>query len=285
VVDIKICVLPSNDIRGFALPVTRKGLSAILKALRKDYGTGVSVFFRDSDGDVVTIKSWHDLQYAHRSLRLAQSATPTSVTGSGKGAVKLKLFAETAKPQPPQVRFAATESQSLDIQMQESFARTDFTLGASVTTLDVDSLAMSVTGDKQSRMLEANETLTATAPSPVRGALNYEVLWKRGELLGSGSFGKVYSGISLTTGGRMAVKEVALRRGKRHKQHVQALQLEVKILSSLSHENIIKYMGTEYTKQMLRIFMELATDGTVKDAINEFGTSAAVSVVTLSVRL
>jgi hypothetical protein len=283
VVDIKICVLPSNDIRGFALPLTRKGLSAIQKALRKDYGTSVSVFFRDSDGDVVTIKSWHDLQYAHRSLRLAQSATPTSVTGSGKGAVKLKLFAEVAKP--PQVRFAATESQPLDIQMQESCARTDFTLGASVTTLDVDSLAMSMAGDRLLRALDANETLTATVPSPVRGALNYEVLWKRGELLGSGSFGKVYSGINLTTGGRMAVKEVALRRGKRHRQHVQALQLEVKILSSLSHDNIIKYMGTEYTKLMLRIFMELATDGTVKDAINEFGTSAAVSVITLSVRL
>jgi isocitrate dehydrogenase kinase/phosphatase len=75
----------------------------------------------------------------------------------------------------------------------------------------------------------------------------------------------------LSTGERIAVKEVTLRRSKKHRQQAQALQQEVKILSSLDHRNIIKYIGAECTKNTLRIFLELATDGTLKDAINEFG--------------
>ena len=46
----------------------------------------------------------------------------------------------------------------------------------------------------------------------------------------------------------------------------------MKILSALDHPNIVKYLGTEVRDGALRIFLELATDGTVKDALNEFGT-------------
>ena len=45
----------------------------------------------------------------------------------------------------------------------------------------------------------------------------------------------------------------------------------MKILSELDHPNIVKYLGTECTDGTLRIFLELATDGTIKDALNEFG--------------
>jgi serine/threonine protein kinase len=39
----------------------------------------------------------------------------------------------------------------------------------------------------------------------------------------------------------------------------------------LDHPNIVKYLGTEFKDGALRIFLELATDGTIKDALNEFG--------------
>ena len=56
-----------------------------------------------------------------------------------------------------------------------------------------------------------------------------------------------------------------------HTYQAKALRQEVKILSTLDHPNIIKYLGTEFKEGALRIFLELATDGTVKDALNEFG--------------
>jgi hypothetical protein len=45
----------------------------------------------------------------------------------------------------------------------------------------------------------------------------------------------------------------------------------------LDHPNIVKYLGTECTDGTLRIFLELATDGTIKDALNEFGMRATTT--------
>lgn len=54
----------------------------------------------------------------------------------------------------------------------------------------------------------------------------------------------------------------------------------MKILSALDHPNIIKYLGTEFKDGALRIFLELATDGTIKDALNEFGEGSLRSLLT-----
>ena len=62
-----------------------------------------------------------------------------------------------------------------------------------------------------------------------------------------------------------------LGRNKKLKQQALALQQEIKILSQLDHPNIIKYLGTEYSNKTMRIFLELANEGSVKDALTEFG--------------
>ena len=101
----------------------------------------------------------------------------------------------------------------------------------------------------------------------------YEIVWKRGDILGCGSFGKVYSCINLQTGQKMAVKEVELMQTKQSRNQIKALQREVLILSRLVHPNIIRYLGTECADDhsSLRIFLELATDGSLKDTLQQFG--------------
>ena len=310
-VDIKVYVLPSNDIRGFGVTLDKNGLSTITKALKKDYGARISLFYRDSDGDVVTIKSAHDFQYAHRATVLqqqTQSSTATSNSNSDSSnisGIRLKLYAEvviatSTTTQPSSVSYSSTPQydsnnntlnvsnyaqsetipRSNGVRFTDTFDRTadyGFEIGTAVgTSIDMDSLhLLRATGGANG----IGKTPTSHSPSPSvgiptstsTGLLNYEVMWKKGELLGRGSFGKVFSGINLSTGERMAIKEVTLRRGKKHRQQAKALQQEVKILSSLDHPHIIRYLGTEYTKQALRIFLELANEGTVKDALNEFG--------------
>lgn len=49
------------------------------------------------------------------------------------------------------------------------------------------------------------------------------------------------------------------------------LTVEIQILSTLEHPNIIKYLGAEFTKTTLRIFLDLASEGSLKDILNEFG--------------
>ena len=60
-------------------------------------------------------------------------------------------------------------------------------------------------------------------------------------------------------------------KNKKLKLQALALQQEMKILSSLEHPNIIKYLGTEYSHHIMRIFLELANEGSLKDALTEFG--------------
>eukprot|EP00607_Mallomonas_marina_P000098 CAMPEP_0182426602 /NCGR_PEP_ID=MMETSP1167-20130531/13119_1 /TAXON_ID=2988 /ORGANISM="Mallomonas Sp, Strain CCMP3275" /LENGTH=388 /DNA_ID=CAMNT_0024608167 /DNA_START=99 /DNA_END=1265 /DNA_ORIENTATION=+ len=98
-----------------------------------------------------------------------------------------------------------------------------------------------------------------------------ELLWQRGDVIGEGSYGEVYSGINLSTGEMIAVKEVRLGAGKRHREQAEALQMEIKILSELDHPNIIKYLGAESSAGTLRIFLELATEGSLKDVLKKFG--------------
>lgn len=68
--------------------------------------------------------------------------------------------------------------------------------------------------------------------------------WKRGELLGSGSYGKVYAALDLNSGTQIAVKQVRFHGDSRRKsREVDALQREIELLQGLDHANIVKYLG------------------------------------------
>ncbi|KAL6179755.1 hypothetical protein ACLB2K_046426 [Fragaria x ananassa] len=69
--------------------------------------------------------------------------------------------------------------------------------------------------------------------------------WEKGDLLGSGSFGSVYEGIS-DGGCFIAVKEVSLLdQGTLGRQRVSQLEQEIALLSQFEHENIVQYHGTQ----------------------------------------
>ncbi|XP_020234894.1 mitogen-activated protein kinase kinase kinase 1 [Cajanus cajan] len=87
--------------------------------------------------------------------------------------------------------------------------------------------------------------------------------WQKGELLGRGSFGSVYEGIS-EDGFFFAVKEVSLLdQGNQGRQSVYQLEQEIALLSQFEHENIVQYIGTEMDASNLYIFIELVTKGSL----------------------
>ncbi|XP_058097220.1 mitogen-activated protein kinase kinase kinase 1-like [Magnolia sinica] len=87
--------------------------------------------------------------------------------------------------------------------------------------------------------------------------------WIRGGLLGSGSFGTVYEGIS-DDGFFFAVKEVSLLdQGSQAQQCILQLEQEIALLSQFEHENIVQYLGTDKEEAKLYIFLELVTQGSL----------------------
>ncbi|KAL5218211.1 hypothetical protein ABZP36_018895 [Zizania latifolia] len=94
--------------------------------------------------------------------------------------------------------------------------------------------------------------------------------WMRGAILGSGSFGTVYEGIS-DEGAFFAIKEVSLLdQGSNAQQSILALEQEIALLSQFEHENIVQYYGTDKEESKLYIFIELVTQGPLSSLYQKY---------------
>lgn len=85
--------------------------------------------------------------------------------------------------------------------------------------------------------------------------------WVKGELIGKGSYGRVYLALNVTTGDMMAVKQVELpaneqeRNDSRQTSVVDALKSEIDLLKDLYHPNIVAYLG-EFRVERLSSFAD-----------------------------
>ncbi|XP_021900910.1 serine/threonine-protein kinase TIO-like, partial [Carica papaya] len=84
------------------------------------------------------------------------------------------------------------------------------------------------------------------------GVENYHVI----ELVGEGSFGKVYKGRRKYTGQTVAMKFI-MKHGKSEKD-IQSLRQEIEILRKLKHENIIEMLDSFETQQEFCVVTEFA---------------------------
>ena len=83
--------------------------------------------------------------------------------------------------------------------------------------------------------------------------------WVRGELIGKGTYGKVYVALNVTTGEIIAVKQIEIPRKENHGNDsrqvtiVEALKLESETLKDLDHQNVVQYLGFEETPRYLNM--------------------------------
>ncbi len=90
--------------------------------------------------------------------------------------------------------------------------------------------------------------------------------YKKGALIGEGSYGKVYQGFDEDLGQIIAIKEIDLRRinhSKNIDSKISSFQSEIDILSKLNHKNIVKYYGTKRTAVSFQIFLEFCIGGSI----------------------
>ncbi|CAN8308002.1 unnamed protein product [Cochlearia groenlandica] len=109
---------------------------------------------------------------------------------------------------------------------------------------------------------DSSSTVSNTSPIYSSGGAVI-TSWQKGQLLGRGSFGSVFEGIS-GDGDFFAVKEVSLlEQGSQAKECIQQLEGEIALLSQLQHQNIVRYRGTAKDESNLYIFLELVTQGSL----------------------
>eukprot|EP00760_Papus_ankaliazontas_P012296 PhM_4_TR15241/c0_g1_i1/m.59399 len=96
--------------------------------------------------------------------------------------------------------------------------------------------------------------------------------WSRGECIGQGRFGKVYSATNTLTGGKMAVKTIQLDLSDpRAEETTMELINEIDMMRTLEHENILHYFYCERTNSAINIFMEFAEGGSLAKLIESDG--------------
>ncbi|KAJ9478244.1 Serine/threonine-protein kinase BCK1/SLK1/SSP31 [Pseudozyma hubeiensis] len=122
----------------------------------------------------------------------------------------------------------------------------------------------------------ASATL-AESPSSETASAKPVFKWVKGDLIGKGTYGRVYLALNATTGEMIAVKQVELprtasdREDSRQKGVVAALKSEIETLKDLDHPHIVSYLGFEETTQFLSIFLEYVPGGSVGSCLRKHG--------------
>ncbi|KAL0331277.1 UNVERIFIED_CONTAM: Mitogen-activated protein kinase kinase kinase YODA [Sesamum angustifolium] len=95
--------------------------------------------------------------------------------------------------------------------------------------------------------------------------------WKKGRLLGRGTFGHVFLGFNSESGEMCAMKEVTLfSDDAKSRESAQQLGQEISLLSRLRHPNIVQYYGSETVDDKLYIYLEYVS-GSIYKILQEYG--------------
>ncbi|KAL7141992.1 hypothetical protein ABFS83_08G092200 [Erythranthe nasuta] len=113
-----------------------------------------------------------------------------------------------------------------------------------------------------------------TLRSPVinEGSVSNSSKWRKGRLLGRGTFGQVYLGFNSENGQMCAIKEVkVVTDDQSSKECLKQLNQEISLLSQLSHANIVQYYGSDLSEERLSVFLEYVSGGSINKLLQEYG--------------
>jgi hypothetical protein len=121
-------------------------------------------------------------------------------------------------------------------------------------------------------------TTTTTSTTGNDDIIPTKMQWMRGNLIGRGSFGRVYHALNIATGDWLAVKQVdaAVTQSDRRNQDLQAaadaLYREIRLLKDLDHENIVQYMGYDSNVEEghIYIFLEYVPGGSISSLLSKY---------------
>ncbi|KAL0449827.1 UNVERIFIED_CONTAM: Mitogen-activated protein kinase kinase kinase [Sesamum latifolium] len=100
---------------------------------------------------------------------------------------------------------------------------------------------------------------TPRSPGITESSCSNSSKWRKGRLLGRGTFGHVYLGFNSENGQMCAIKEVkVVSDDQSSKESLKQLNQEVALLSQLSHANIVQYYGSDLIEDRLSLYLEFS---------------------------
>ncbi|KAK1300136.1 Mitogen-activated protein kinase kinase kinase YODA [Acorus calamus] len=141
------------------------------------------------------------------------------------------------------------------------------------------------TSDRQGDLKSQGHPLPPPPPSPTSPPSpplknhgvneNGQILrskWRKGKLLGRGTFGYVYVGFNSENGQMCAIKEVKdISDDQASKESLRQLNQEIVLLSQLSHPNIVQYYGSELIDDTLSVYLEYVSGGSIHKLLQDYG--------------
>ncbi|KAB5576758.1 hypothetical protein PHYPO_G00202160 [Pangasianodon hypophthalmus] len=105
-----------------------------------------------------------------------------------------------------------------------------------------------------------------------RSSVDETITWTKGEILGRGAYGTVYCGLT-SQGQLIAVKQVTLdvSNSETAEKEYDRLEREVDLLKNLHHQNIVGFLGTALSGNIISILMEYIPGGSISNVLNRFG--------------
>ncbi|KAK7346523.1 hypothetical protein VNO80_21044 [Phaseolus coccineus] len=104
--------------------------------------------------------------------------------------------------------------------------------------------------------------------------------WKKGKLIGRGTFGSVYVATNRETGALCAMKEVEIfPDDPKSAECIKQLEQEIKVLSQLKHSNIVQYYGSEIVNDRFYIYLEYIHPGSINKYVREHCGAITESVI------
>jgi mitogen-activated protein kinase kinase kinase len=128
-----------------------------------------------------------------------------------------------------------------------------------------------------SRLINNLESIPQDTIASVKPERQPTFKWMRGQLIGKGTFGRVYLGMNTTTGELLAVKQVEVNHKGQNadpskiREMVKALDQEIDTMQHLDHVNIVQYLGCEKKEYSISIFLEYISGGSVGSCLRKHG--------------
>ncbi|GAN04190.1 protein kinase [Mucor ambiguus] len=105
--------------------------------------------------------------------------------------------------------------------------------------------------------------------------------YQLGNCIGKGQFGSVYRALDLATGEIVAVKRLLFENGELD----QEMMKEVALLKTLSHSNVIRYLGFIQSKHSVNIILEFAENGSLMSTLKAFGAFPEKLVASFCIKI